>query len=204
MAIHSVHSNVEFEFIRSGLQISYKIHIDKLSSYWNLGGIMPDFITLTCPSYGGKINITHDIERFTCAHCGTEHIVKRGEEIIALTPVIEEVRGVRKAVDHTASELAIVRIQKDIDYLSNQLIMRNTRLDYIGIVIGIVLLFLSIGFAKDFSPTFCYGGAIGSAIFIIRNIDVILKKENGRKELQALLNAKIIELRKYLDIVNSR
>ena len=78
---------------------------------------MPDFITLSCPSCGGKLKITEDIERFACAHCCTEHVVKRGEGIVSLFPVIEEVKGVRRATDLTAAELAIARIQREIDDL---------------------------------------------------------------------------------------
>jgi predicted RNA-binding Zn-ribbon protein involved in translation (DUF1610 family) len=33
---------------------------------------MPDYITLTCPSCGGKLNITNDMQRFACSYCGKE------------------------------------------------------------------------------------------------------------------------------------
>lgn len=164
---------------------------------------MPDFINLTCPSCGAKLQITNDIERFSCGHCGNEHIVKRGEGIVSLVPVLNEVKGVRKAADHTASELAIVRIQKEIEYLNNQLINRNTRADYLIIVIAIILLSLSVVLAKTISQDLCYGAAIGFALAIIGKILVILKKEKGRGELQAQLNAKLIELRKHQNIVSN-
>ena len=38
---------------------------------------MPDFITLTCPTCGAKLNITQDLERYACAHCGNEYITNR-------------------------------------------------------------------------------------------------------------------------------
>jgi predicted RNA-binding Zn-ribbon protein involved in translation (DUF1610 family) len=38
---------------------------------------MAEFITLTCPTCGGKLQITEDIERFQCSHCGNDHLVKR-------------------------------------------------------------------------------------------------------------------------------
>jgi len=44
-------------------------------------------------------------------------LVRRGEGVISLKPVFEEVKGVRRAADHTAAELAMVRIQKEIDEL---------------------------------------------------------------------------------------
>jgi len=81
---------------------------------------MPDFITLTCPSCGGKLKISEDIDRFACAYCGAEHIVKRGGGIISLIPILDEVKGVRKATDSTAAELAIVRLEKEIERLTEE------------------------------------------------------------------------------------
>jgi len=45
---------------------------------------MPDLITMSCPSCGGKLQITNDIERFACAFCGTEHIVRRQGDAVNL------------------------------------------------------------------------------------------------------------------------
>ena len=38
---------------------------------------MANFVTLTCPSCGGKLEITEDVEKFACGNCGNEHIVNR-------------------------------------------------------------------------------------------------------------------------------
>ncbi|MCX6070889.1 MAG: hypothetical protein NTU91_08540 [Chloroflexi bacterium] len=75
---------------------------------------MPDFVTLTCPTCGGKLQITPDVERFACAHCGNEHLVRRGAGIISLAPVVESMDGLRRATDRTASELAIRRLKEEI------------------------------------------------------------------------------------------
>jgi hypothetical protein len=79
-----------------------------------------DFISLTCPSCGGKLQITNDIERFACGHCGNEHIVRRGGGIISLSPVIEQLTSVKAGVDKTASELAIQRLNDEIIILNNK------------------------------------------------------------------------------------
>ena len=75
---------------------------------------MPDFVTLTCPSCGGKLEITPDIDHFACSHCGREHIVKRSGSIVSLSPVVDAIKQVGVGVDKTAAELAIVRLQKEI------------------------------------------------------------------------------------------
>jgi predicted RNA-binding Zn-ribbon protein involved in translation (DUF1610 family) len=78
------------------------------------------FITLSCPSCGGKLQITNDMNRFACGHCGNEHIVRRSGGTISLTPVVEGLRKVQSGVDKTASELAIVRLKKEIEELEEE------------------------------------------------------------------------------------
>ena len=73
-----------------------------------------DFITLACPSCSGQLEITTDIERFCCVHCGREHIVKRKGGVISLSPMVQAIRQVQAGIDKTASELAIVRIKEEI------------------------------------------------------------------------------------------
>lgn len=81
---------------------------------------MPDLVTLSCPSCGGKLNITNDIERFACGHSGREHVVKRAGGIVSLSPVVEALKKVEVVVDKTASELAINRLQREIDEQRSQ------------------------------------------------------------------------------------
>lgn len=78
---------------------------------------MGDFVTLTCPTCGGKLQITPDIDRFACTHCGNEHLVKRSEGVIAIQPLAESLTGLKRATDRTASELAIRRLTDDLAQL---------------------------------------------------------------------------------------
>ena len=75
---------------------------------------MADFVTLTCPSCGGQLEISRDIDRFACAHCGREHLVNRSGGIVSLSPVIDALKKVGVGVDKTAAELAIVRLKNEI------------------------------------------------------------------------------------------
>jgi len=81
---------------------------------------MPDFITLSCPSCGNKLQITEDIDRFACAAWGNEHIVNRSGGIVTLRPVIENIAKLQAGVDKTASDLAIVRLKQEILELDNE------------------------------------------------------------------------------------
>ncbi|NMC86137.1 MAG: zinc-ribbon domain-containing protein [Anaerolineaceae bacterium] len=53
-----------------------------------------DFITLSCPNCGGKLQITPDIERFACQYCGYEHIVRRNGGIVSLEPVVRVMQNI--------------------------------------------------------------------------------------------------------------
>jgi predicted RNA-binding Zn-ribbon protein involved in translation (DUF1610 family) len=63
---------------------------------------MSDFITFACPSCGGQLEVDKDSGRVVCGYCGNEHVIRRTETL-----------------DRTASELAIDRIQKEIQALKN-------------------------------------------------------------------------------------
>lgn len=77
----------------------------------------PDFITLSCPTCGGKLQITSDLERFACAHCGNEHVVRRAGGVVSLAPLTKDVRQIRTGVDKTAAELAIARLTRELETL---------------------------------------------------------------------------------------
>src|SRR5258706_10389106 len=82
---------------------------------------MVDFVTLSCPSCGGKLKVTSDVNRFACAYCGAEQIVRRSEGIISLAPVVQGLNRIQTGVDKTASELAIQRLKTEIHQLEQAL-----------------------------------------------------------------------------------
>lgn len=81
---------------------------------------MPDFITLTCPSCGGKLQITDKIYTFACVHCRNEYVVNREGGMIYLAPMAQDVRQIRVGVDKTVAELAVARLSKEIEVLEQQ------------------------------------------------------------------------------------
>lgn len=75
---------------------------------------MSDFITLSCPSCGGRLEITKDMDRFVCAHCGNEHVVRRAGGTISLAPVMEGLQKVQASTDRVGAELAIQRLTREM------------------------------------------------------------------------------------------
>lgn len=91
---------------------------------------MADFVTLTCPSCGGKLQVTKEIDRFACGHCGNEHLVRREGGIVYLQPLVEGTTGIRTGVDRAAAELAVPRLKKEVAELENDMkIATHTTVD---------------------------------------------------------------------------
>jgi predicted RNA-binding Zn-ribbon protein involved in translation (DUF1610 family) len=80
-----------------------------------------DFITLACPSCGGSLNITPDIERFACAFCGKSHLVRRQGGIISISPIVERLDRIASSSDQQAAELAINRLEQAARRLRDQI-----------------------------------------------------------------------------------
>ena len=68
-------------------------------------------IKLTCHSCGGKLEITDDIERFTCGHCGNEWIVNRAGGIVSLKAIEENLSKVQEHTKETAGHSKILADQ---------------------------------------------------------------------------------------------
>ena len=149
--------------------------------------MMQDFITLSCPSCGGKLQVTNDINRFACGHCGMEHIVKRGGGIVALIPVIENIKHIQVGVDKTASELAIIRLSEEILALERERVGISTfnnngiafRWIFFGLLVGVTSMFVTVPLFLIFglySFGYGFGGFVAIIIFLGGSIIGMKKK----------------------------
>jgi DNA-directed RNA polymerase subunit RPC12/RpoP len=171
---------------------------------------MPDFITLSCPSCGAKLEITQDVNRFACSHCGREHIVKRSGGIVSLSPVVDAINQVKTGVDKTAAELALERIPKEIEVLIAE---KNSLLKVhpypkelsasflaIEIIAGFAFVFWSIW--MFFDPTIRAAGfcaLIPGILFIILGVRPILNHTTQRLDAKKLWEEKFGLRIKFLD-----
>ena len=53
-----------------------------------------DFVTLSCLSCAGMLEITENVDRFACAHYGREHLVNRGGAVVNRKTVVEELQEI--------------------------------------------------------------------------------------------------------------
>lgn len=139
---------------------------------------MPDFLTLSCPVCTGQLKITEDMDRFACAYCGTEHLVRRAESTISLQPLVQGLQNVQKGVDRTASELAIMRLEREIQSLENQIIVTATEREELesassdagrriiaGIVVAVVFGILPLLSGSGAAGPAALIGVIGAVLF---------------------------------------
>jgi hypothetical protein len=170
---------------------------------------MTDFITLTCPSCGGKLQITRDINRFACSHCGTEQLVKRGRGIITIAPVVEEIKKVQKGVDKTAAELAIVRIRKEIIFLTQQKNEFDNKKEPSGCIITVVLVVAAIISLFIAAQIVSYSEIGAGALFLVLwmgQVAILVyfwkNSQNTYNPFQDELEQKIRELAKNKKIIS--
>jgi predicted RNA-binding Zn-ribbon protein involved in translation (DUF1610 family) len=81
---------------------------------------MAEMVTLSCPSCGARLEVTADADRFACAYCGKEHMVRRAAGAALVKPVTEAMARVQAGVDRAASELAIRRLKVEMAELASQ------------------------------------------------------------------------------------
>ena len=82
---------------------------------------MPDVITLSCPSCGGKLEISQGKDRITCPHCGNKYIVHNEGRVISLKPQAEAIEKAKVMRDKIASELAISRLNGEIAQINQDI-----------------------------------------------------------------------------------
>ncbi len=158
-----------------------------------------DFVTLTCPCCGGKLEVTRDMERFACAHCGAEHLVLRRGGTISLEPVMEGIRQVKNTVDRTAAELAIVRLEKEIAELNSTMGTALTIPVFGALAITVAVTIPLAVPSGRFLPVVFLGTLFGSAALLYA-----LPPTKRRRRLALELNRMQAELAENRRIVGDR
>jgi len=89
-----------------------------------------EFVSLKCPSCAGRLDVYHDMERFACGYCGAEALVDRRGGSVSLKCLTAVIENVQRGTDKTAAELALIRLQKELVDLQDQLPGLAENLDY--------------------------------------------------------------------------
>jgi uncharacterized membrane protein len=188
-----------------------------------------DFITLACPSCGGKLNITSSLERFACGHCGNEHIVRRAGGTVSLEPVMDKLNQISDNInsmgggisritavaEKQAAETAIKRLRGEIEEQKKRMatLEGNTATTWMIFGISAVVMALSIfvlildgGETGILKAIFIPGALLGGLMTLIGLIAVISVTSSRKKEEQqiyASISQKEQELARNQQIANS-
>ena len=158
---------------------------------------MPDrFINLNCANCGGKLEVYDDMDRFACGYCGTEMLVRRRGGTVSLKAVAEAIENVRKGVDKTAAELAIVRLEKE----RSELLESEKKNDYSVGLLMLGLFFGVTGIAVAANEGF-WDGVLPIAIGITAIIFALRPSKSWTERYNRIrkLEKKIVEQKRIAD-----
>jgi hypothetical protein len=172
---------------------------------------MPDFVTLTCPSCGGKLQITNDINRFACSYCGAEHIVRRSGGIVSLAPVVAALQRVQAGVDKTASELAITRLEPQVESCQRRLTVAKgqRRLARAGVLLTLVpgVLELVMQATSRYRSLLSLQIMAASALLTLLGLLLLVPLRLCSQRVtqaQRVLDSKLAELARHQEIVHGQ
>ena len=178
---------------------------------------MPEFTTFFCPSCGAKLKIDSDLDRF-CTYCGNEFAIKRNGRTISIESAVRQLHNVQTGVDKTASELAIRRLQEEIDKLENKRdqikgagclssIFSGGGLTTLGVVSFLLAAVVS-SFLHIEASNAVWSVVISAVIILVIAgvIDFNSEQEasNSRNSIQQDISEKQLELEKHRKIVSAK
>jgi hypothetical protein len=188
-----------------------------------------DFITLSCPNCGGKLQITSDIERFACQYCGHEHLVRRDAGAVSLEPVMQMMGQINNSMGmvgtgvhqlsntagRQASEVAIMRLKEEIVAAKVKIETDGKNTSSIwwlvpgfavaGLVVNFIFSIMpDVGYNMDFLITFVkWIFIVGTvAIFIAAISSSSYYKKDIAKQ-NDLIRQKEAELRTHYQVVSN-
>lgn len=78
-------------------------------------------VTLNCKNCGASLNITSDMDSFACGFCGTQQVVERRGGTLFLKLITDAITRVQAGTDKAGAELALQRLEKDLQQINRQL-----------------------------------------------------------------------------------
>lgn len=173
-------------------------------------------LTLKCPSCGAALDVTPDMDRFTCGYCGIEQVVKRHGGTVALKLLGDAIARVQHGTDRTAAELTLRRLCDELATLEQerqQFLAWAAKIesDNQGAVVGILVVGVGLCVVL-FSVQQMVFGLIALAAGLILPLVAIAANSRTRKQLAEkhtevdsriiILQAKIGEQRNLLELGN--
>ena len=172
-------------------------------------------ITLKCTGCGASLDITPDLDVFSCGYCGARQLVRRSGGTVSLKPVEEAISRVQQGTDRTAAELAVRRLREDLAAIdrkiqqaradfSNQGVGSGTRLAFTVMTgMGISVLFIMFQYFILGIVTF-----IAICVALALSWKLIARARARFTALEGPLTAKRnyidVDLQRYLALLNNQ
>lgn len=129
-----------------------------------------------------------------------EFTVNRGG-IVSLAPVVDSLKRVERSVDKTASELAIVRLQRDADVLTHQWQEVKAK-SYLGLSgWGTILLVLGVSLLLGGQAPLGGMAIMGGILMLVSAFNSSNSKAQKLGEIEQQYAAKVSEIDKHKAIV---
>jgi hypothetical protein len=149
---------------------------------------MSNLITLTCPSCGGRLEVTNNTERYVCAHCGNSHIVDPGVRAESLAGEVEQVR-LRMDIRQVEEDLATLRERRAA--LETQLSAeRGTRKTVLLLMWAMPIIVVVLGLQQGASLVWTLLLALSFVAFLIFITWIIYSSDSDKAEKRELARIK--------------
>lgn len=144
-----------------------------------------EFVALTCPNCGAKLDLYPDIDRFACLYCGAEMMVLKRGGTIALHAIGKALQQVAVNTDKAAAELALLRLERESNELARRIAaIRRSRNWEAGNGAGCAILALFVG--SVFVAASITGGWWVLLFAAIAAAGVVTGASSKNRELSAL------------------
>jgi predicted RNA-binding Zn-ribbon protein involved in translation (DUF1610 family) len=128
---------------------------------------VPSIVRLGCVGCGATLEVSQQMERLACAHCGTEQMVERSGGAVHLQSVKEAISKVQVGTDKTAAELAITRLSNERESLVNVRFLREQYWNNECATKRFELSAALNGGKRGFTATFLFCALLCAAPFLI-------------------------------------
>lgn len=136
-----------------------------------------DWIALTCPHCGGKLEAAAQRGHFACSHCGREQILNQGENLEEMAARLSQMQAQIGALQRQQEANLLPVLAMEVERLSRQLQGQNRVLFsslvvfFIGFMIRQVLIFPpEAGLWRFFAPAVMW---VGAGVFLYTTYSAI-------------------------------
>ncbi len=148
---------------------------------------MADLMTLNCPTCGGRLQVTNDVDRFVCAHCGNAHIVDPGVRVESLAGELDQIRltmDIRQAED----SLAVLRKRKlALEEVTTQQAFDPIWWKIIGVVLPIGVVVYGLYEGQNLVVTLGLAAFLSGVLWLVNRVfPVPVPNKSEQAELRRL------------------